>query len=385
MKNIFRLTFLFLLILSCKNVDKNEPSYIPEHDGNIKLNVAYIGTYTKKEGHVDGKAEGIYTVYQDDKSGVIRLGTTVAPMINPSFLITSKNKKNLYAVSELGPKDGDSGFIHSFSINPDYSLTEIGKISTESFAPCHISEDATGRFIFVANYVGGVVVMYEKEEDGSLKEKQKITLEDPDSSHPHSVNIAANNKFVYIADLGKSRIYTFIRDAETGILHPHANPYIQLSEGTGPRHFEFSASHKYGFSINEHSSTISTYSIAESGELSLINNISTLPEDFTGKNSTADIHLHPSGKFLYGSNRGHNTIAAFKFSEATGDLELIGFIPTKGKNPRNFAISPDGNFMYVANQDSDNISAYKIDQESGMLKEQGDPVDVKTPVCINFL
>ncbi|HSP40887.1 MAG TPA: beta-propeller fold lactonase family protein, partial [Gillisia sp.] len=303
MKRISVCLLLISLIFSCKNAERKDTPKIPSvQEKEVKLNVAYIGTYTKKEGHVDGKAEGIYTIYQNADNGTIRFGKTVASVINPSFVITSRDRKNLYAVSELGPKDGDFGFVHSFTINDDHSLTEIGKISTGSYAPCHITEDATGYYVFVANYVGGVVMMYEKEKDGSLKEKQKITLEDPDNSHPHSVNIAANNKYVYISDLGKSRIYKYVLDVETGTLIPHTNPYIQLKDGTGPRHFEFSASQKFAFSINEHSSTISTFKIAESGELSSINEITTLPEDFTGKNSTADIHLHPSGKFLYGSN-----------------------------------------------------------------------------------
>lgn len=148
MKNFLTCILLIIISISCKNVVKNETFLIKEEKSDDSLKVAYIGTYTKKEGHVDGKGKGIYTVIQDDKSGAIRFGTTVAQVINPSFLITSKDKKNLYAMSELGPNDGDSGLIHSFSINPDHSLSEIGKISTHGYAPCHISEDATGRFVF---------------------------------------------------------------------------------------------------------------------------------------------------------------------------------------------------------------------------------------------
>ncbi len=385
MKSIQIYSLLIFLILSCKHVGKKELSNISQEYKNINMKVAYIGTYTKKEGHVDGKAEGIYTIYQHPENGSIYFGETVASVINPSFVITSGDKNNLYAVSELGPGDEKSGFIHSFTINPDYSLTETGKISTGGFAPCYISEDATGRYIFVANYVGGVVMMYEKEDNGSIKEKKKIILADRDNSHPHSVNIAANNKFVYIADLGKSRIYNFVLNTEEGSLQPHEVPFIQLKESSGPRHMEFSASGKYAFSINEHASTISTFRIEESGELSLVSEIPTLPEDFTGENSTADIHLHPSGKFLYGSNRGHNTIVGYEFNDDTGALELIGFTPTKGDKPRNFSISRDGRFMYVANQDSDNIASYKIDPDSGILQDLDQPLPVKTPVCIEFL
>lgn len=378
------LAIIFLLNLACKGPDSKVKNTDPVPKIENEMNVAYIGTYTKKEGHVDGKADGIYTIYQDVSGGSIEFGTLVAPVINPSFVITSRDKKNLYAVSELGPGDDNSGFIHSFSINPDHSLVETGKISTEGFAPCHISEDTSGRFVFVANYVGGVVMMYSKENDGSLKMKQKITLEDPENSHPHSVNIAANNKDVYITDLGKSRIYFYTLSADEGSLQPKAIPFLQLEEGTGPRHFEFSLSQKYAFTINEHASTIGVFKIAASGELSLLQIISTLPKKFTGNNTTADIHLHPSGKFLYGSNRGHNSIVSYKFNEETGQLELTGFTSSMGEKPRNFAITLDGKYMYVANQDSDNIAAYVIDQNNGILKEIEAPIEVKTPVCISF-
>lgn len=373
-----------LLMASCKNEGKTNTSQISVPDINTNMSVAYIGTYTKKEGHVNGKADGIYTIYQDSVSGAISFGDNVAFIINPSFVIISKDKMNLYAVSELGPKDGASGYLYSYKINPDYSLTELSKITTQSYAPCHISEDVSGNFVFVANYVGGVVMMYERLQDGSLKEKQKITLDDPENSHPHSVSISKNNKYVYITDLGNNRIYTYILDAENKKMQSHSIPYIQLNDNTGPRHFEFSATQDYAFSINEHSSTISTFKIAASGGLLFIDEISTLPSNYIGNNSTADIHLHPSGKYLYGSNRGHNSIASYSFREETGELELIGFTPTKGEKPRNFAISGDGKFMYVANQDSDNITSFEIVLETGLLTEIKESIEVMTPVCINF-
>ncbi|HSI71154.1 MAG TPA: beta-propeller fold lactonase family protein, partial [Gillisia sp.] len=186
-----------------------------------EMNVAYIGTYTKKEDHVDGKAEGIYTVYQDPGTGELKFGATAAIITNPSFVKVGKNKKTLYAVSELGEGDAHSGYIHSFRINDDHSLEAIGKVSTESFAPCYIAEDNSGKFIFVANYVEGVVMLYEKKSDGSLKPKQKITLENPEKSHPHSVNITAKNEHIFINDLGNDRIWFYNFNAEEGKLMPH--------------------------------------------------------------------------------------------------------------------------------------------------------------------
>lgn len=344
----------------------------------------YVGTYTKKEGHVDGKAEGIYTVYQDRETGILEMGETVAKITNPSFLKTTADKKFLYAVSELGPGDGHAGLLFSYRINDDHSLKEIGSVSTESFAPCYIAEDHSGQYIFVANYVGGVVMMYKKNENGSLKELQKIILENPEDSHPHSVNISEDNKFIYIPDLGQDRIWIFDLDARGDTLTPHKTPYYQLSEGAGPRHFTLSKNGDFAYTVNELNGSISSFKLESNGSLSHLGDISTLPDDFTGKNSAADIHLHPSGKFLYASNRGHNSIVSYSVNEVTGNLQNIAFTPTQGETPRNFAISPDGNFLYVANQDSNNIVPFKIDSATGKLQAAEQQLEIKTPVCIEF-
>ncbi|HZJ36274.1 MAG TPA: beta-propeller fold lactonase family protein, partial [Gillisia sp.] len=186
--NFMKLSILLLFAsFSCgRNSGENKNT---EEDS---LNTIYTGTYTKKEGHVNGQADGIYTLYQNPENGSLKFGTTVAKIINPSFVKVSKDNKYLYAVSELGENDAPSGYIYSYKINPDHSLTETGKLSTESYAPCHIAMDQTGEFVFVSNYVGGVVVVYKKKADGSLEKKQKINLDNPESSNAHSVSISAN-------------------------------------------------------------------------------------------------------------------------------------------------------------------------------------------------
>jgi 6-phosphogluconolactonase len=365
-KRIVLIVLPFFLFNSCKT----GPEDI-HHQITKEMKITYIGTYTKKEDHVDGKAKGIYLVYRDPVTGLLEFGANAAKITNPSFLKVGKDNRNLYVVSELGPGDAPSGYIHSFRIRDDHSLEEIGKVSTESFAPCYIAEDKTGKFIFVANYVGGVVMLYEKSPDGHLVQKQKITLDNPENSHPHSVNITDDNKTVYINDLGNDRIWFFDFNAEEGKLIPHPSSFVQLAEGSGPRHFAFSKSGKFGYSINEHNSTVSSFRITENGELEQLNDISTLPEDFDGENSAADIHLHPSGKFLYTSNRGHNSIVTFELTKKTGKLKLLGHTSTKGQTPRNFGITEDGEFLYIANQDSDNIVSFRIDKHSGKLSETG--------------
>ncbi len=347
------------------------------------MKTAYIGTYTKKEGHVNGQAEGIYSIQQNPETGELEFGETVASVVNPSFVKVSRNGNNLYAVSELGPQDDASGFIYSFRINEDKSLKELGKISTESFAPCYIAEDQSGKFVFVANYMGGVVMGYKKDAEGILEKVQNLTLQNPSKSHPHSVNISADNKYVYIPDLGNDKIWIFNLDAASGKLKPNAQPFVSLEKGAGPRHFAFSKNKDFAFSINELNSTISSFRIKKGGGLEKVGNISSLPEDFEGENSAADIHLHPSGNFLYVSNRGHNSIAAFKIDPATGELSNLGYASTEGKTPRNFALASNGKFLYAANQDSNNIVSFKID-DSGRLTQTGEELKIFTPVNIEF-
>lgn len=368
--------------ISCKSGPKQNLE--AQHEIFTEMKVAYIGTYTKKEDHVDGKAAGIYTVYQEPSTGDLKFGGTVANITNPSFVKVGKDRKNLYAVSELGSGDAPSGYIHSFRIRDDHSLEEIGRVSTESFAPCYIAEDNTGKYVFVANYVGGVVMMYEKQENGNLVKKQKITLENPEGSHPHSVNISANNKHVFINDLGNDRILFFDLNAEEGKLVPHPSSFVRLAEGSGPRHFAFSSTGEFGYSINELNSSVSVFKVRETGELVHLFDVSTLPEDYEGENSAADIHIHPSGKYLYASNRGHDSIVSFIIDEGTGKLDLIEHTSTGGETPRNFAVTGEGNFFYVANQDTDNIVSFSIDPESGKLAESGEGLTVKTPVYIEF-
>lgn len=372
--NFVKPLLILLIMNSCNSLSQN-----PE-----KESVAYIGTYTKKEGHVNGQAEGIYSVYRE-KNGDLRMGKTVAEITNPSFVKTSSDGKNLYAVSELGGGDAESGFIYSYKINPDHSLEELGKISTESFAPCHIATDQSGKFVFVSNYVGGVVMMYNRKPDGNLEKQQKITFEDAENSHPHSVNISSDNKHAYIADLGHDKIWIFDLDAENGKLVPNDQEFISLKRGSGPRHFSFSKNEDFAYSINELNSSVSVFERKDSGGLTEIQNVSSLPEGFSEKNSAADIHLHPSGKYLYVSNRGHNSIAAFEINEDTGKITSLQFTPTQGSTPRNFSITPGGDFLYAANQDSNSISAFKINTTTGTLKPYSEPLEVMTPVCIEFL
>ncbi|CAM4264936.1 lactonase family protein [Gillisia limnaea] len=376
---------ILLLAFAIIHTNSKGQNTIANENVEATPNVMYVGTYTKKEGHVNGQANGIYSVLQDPESGRLIFKETAAKITNPSFVKVSKNKQYLFAVSELGSKDAPSGFIYSYRIGEDYDLEMINKVSTESYAPCHIALDQSGNFVFVSNYVGGVVMVYKIKPDGSLKKVQRIDLENSSDSNAHSVTLSSDNKRAYIADLGNDKIWIYNFDPATGRLRLNSQAYVALSNGSGPRHFTLSANNKFAYSINEINSSVSVFSVLKEGGLKLIQNIPSLPEDFTEKNSAADIHIHPSGKFLYISNRGHNTIASYKIDKNTGNLKNIEYSPTFGKTPRNFAISENGKFLYVANQDSNTISIFNVDPRNGKLTTQLEPLEIKTPVCLEFV
>jgi 6-phosphogluconolactonase len=227
-------------------------------------------------------------------------------------------------------------------------------------------------------------MLFKVDENGILKKQQRIDLENPEESHAHSVTVSADNKNAYVADLGNNKIWIYDFDENEGKLVPGEQAFVALDEGAGPRHFTLSKNGSFAYSINELNSSVSAFKVLENGGLELIQNISSLPEDFSENNSGADIHLHPSGKFLYASNRGHNSIVSYEVDAASGELSNPNFTSTLGKTPRNFTISPDGAFLYAANQDSGNISVFKID-EDGSLEQKGEPVASKTPVSLEFL
>lgn len=348
------------------------------------METAYIGTYTKKEGHVDGKAEGILYLEYDKASGKVSKLRTVADVVNPSYVKLSPNGNFLFAVSELGPADGDTGYVYSFRIKEDGSLEQVSKLPTGALAPAHIEVDNSGKFLFVSNYLGGVVMMYRVNEDGDLEKLQQIDLENPDQSHAHSANISPNNKMLYITDLGNDKIWIYKLDPEKGKLEKAAPPFVELEKGAGPRHFTISKDGEFAYSINELNNSLSVFKVRANGGLHTIQNISSLPADFSGKSSAADIHIHPSGKYLYASNRGHNSIVSFRINDNSGKLKLMNFTSTEGKTPRGFVLSPDGKSLYVANQDSGNISVFEIGPEGG-LSLRSEPEKVPTPVRIELV
>ncbi len=384
-------TFIFLLlsvllITSCETSPKpTEKKSI--HQPTIS-NPVYIGTYTKKEGHVDGKAQGIYLMHQQT-NGSLKMIATAAEATNPSWITLSHDKKYLYAVNELVANESKSGYINAYKVADDYSLTLVDKKSTGAFAPCHIAVDATDTYVITANYVGGVVKEFKKETDGSLTAINTIDLntlpdQKAEASHAHQITFSKDNKFVYINDLGDDKIWIYKFDETTGKLTPNSQPYISTVKGAGPRHLVIAPNNKFVYGVNELNSTITVYSLNETtGGLTKIQSISTLPDAFTEWNSCAEIAIHPSGKYVYASNRGHNSIAAFKVHKEDGTLEIIDWQSSGGEIPRYFGLDPESENIYVANQNSSNIVKLAI-QNDGSLKSTNTQMQVDTPVCIVF-
>lgn len=381
-------TFWALALVSC--ADKPTEPTTEKAPENAQTHFVLVGTYTKKEGHVDGKAKGISILKMDAATGSLTPHTLKEGIINPSFVTFSPDGNFVYAVSETGGDVGPSGTVHAFSVNPQtQELTKLNEQISHNYAPCHINTDQQARCAFVANYVGGVVAVYPIQKDGSLAPASDvITLEgkgahpEQDASHPHSVILSPDERFAFVPDKGADKIWVFEIDYALGKLTPVAQPFATVHAGAGPRHLVFHSNGKFAYVINELDATITGFSYdAAQGTLSEIQNIATVPADYQGRNACADIHLAPDGRFLYGSNRGHNSIVIYSVNETNGQLTLVGHEPTRGDFPRNFMIAPGGNWLYVANQNSDNIVHFKIDKTTGKLSHAGE-TSTPTPVCL---
>lgn len=351
----------------------------------------FVGTYT------GGRSQGIYTLKLDLSTGVLSPVTVTQGIKNPSFLAIHPNGKLLYAVSEIADLDGKpTGGVTAFSIDPQTSgLTALNSQSSTGAGPCHVTVDRTGKTVLAANYGGGSVVSFPVATDGKLgpaassipHHGSSVNPRRQEAPHAHSINVDASNRFAVAADLGLDKILIYRLDAEQSTLTPHEPPSGALPPGSGPRHFAFHPNGKFAYTNNELTSTVTLMDWnAGQGTLTARQTVSTLPADFPQeRNSTAEVQVHPSGKFLYVSNRGHDSLAIFSIDPQTGELHPAGHESTGGKTPRNFGIDPTGTFVLAANQDSDSIQVFRVDLTSGQLMPVGGPVDVPRPVCIKFL
>ncbi len=344
----------------------------------------YIGTYT------GGESKGIYLASLDLESGKLREAKLAAETDNPSFLALSPSGKHLYAVNETG-----SGELSSFKIEPeDGKLTFLNQRPTKGGAPCHLVVDQTGKSVLVANYSGGSVASFPIVENGHLgpaksfiqHQGASVNRRRQQAPHAHSINLDPANQRAFVADLGLDKVLVYDFDAGKGTLSKKPVHEAVVSPGSGPRHFAFHPSGKFAYVINELGNTVTAFTYdLESGELNTLQDISTLPKGFEGTSHTAEVVVSPNGKFLYGSNRGHDSIAVFKIDHDTGKLTWVEAEPTGGKTPRNFVVDPTGRYLLTENQNTHTIVSFEIDQASGALKPTGHRIDVPRPVCIRFL
>ncbi|MDE2928422.1 MAG: lactonase family protein [Acidobacteriota bacterium] len=359
----------------------------PESSGDL---LVFFGTYTRTD------SEGIYTYRMDPESGALERLSVVSGIESPSFLALHPNGRHLYAVSEIGEfEGGKTGTVSAYSIDSSSGqLSFLNLQPSQGAIPCHLVVDRTGRTLLLANYSGGSVASFPIDSEGRLGPAISVIQHEGSSVDPvrqtgpraHSINLDPENRFAVAADLGTDEVLVYRFDAGTGELEPNTPTSVPVDPGGGPRHFAFHPSGRFGYVINEMGSTVTAFRYdGEKGTLDPIQTITTLPEGFEGVTHTAEVRVHPSGRFLYGSNRGHDSIAIFAIDQETGRLTARGQEPTRGKTPRNFEIDPTGTWLLAANQDSDSVVVFRIDSQTGALEANGQTADVPMPVCIRML
>lgn len=344
----------------------------------------YIGTYT------GSSSQGIYRTTLDLATGELAEPVLAAEATNPSFIEIHPTGRFLYAVSESGRE----GSVSAFAVDADTGdLALLNRQPSGGAGPCHVNVDHGGRNILVANYGGGSASVIPMRPDGTLGEPTGFVQHTgfgPNARrqrgpHAHSVEISPDDRFAFVADLGIDKIMIYRLDVETGTLAANDPPFATLPPGAGPRHFTFHPGGRYAYVINELNCTMTAFTYdAAAGTLAEIQTVPTLPIGFDGTNTCAEIRVHPSGRFLYGSNRGHNSIVVYRIDLARGTLSFVEHETDGIRTPRNFNIDPTGTFCLVANQDGDDVVVFRIDPSTGMLEPTGFRIPVSRPVCLRF-
>lgn len=362
----------------------------------------WFGTGTRGES----KSEGIYVATFDTTTGALSAPRLAAQATNPSFLALHPSLPVLYAVAEVPDVEGKpGGGVAAFAIDTATGgLTPLNSRSSGGAGPCHVTIDAAGTVALAANYGGGSAICLRLAADGRL---EPVTAGSPggflqhayerevgpgfnaarqEKPHAHSINPAPDGRFAIVCDLGLDKVFVHALDAARGTLAPHTAAV--LAAGAGPRHFAFHPEGRVGYAVNELDLTVTALAFdAKAGTLTPLESVSTLPADVTERAgfSTAEVVVHPTGRFVYASNRGHDSIAYYAVDEATGRLQFRGVEPIRGKTPRNFVLAPGGRFLLAAGQGSDTVTVFAIDEATGGLTFTGTSITVPTPMCIRFL
>src|SRR3984957_3535908 len=378
---LFPALMLLTLVLSAAAAPASHKSYF-----------MYVGTYTA-EGST---SKGIYVYRFDPAGGGLTALGLAAPTTNPSFLAVHPNHRFLYAVNEIGNYKGEkSGGVSAYAIDAATGkLNLINEVASKGADPCYITVDKTGKYVLVANYTSGSVAAFPIRDDGGLGEASAFVQhtghgtnpERQEGPHAHSIDLSPDNRFAIVDDLGLDETLVYRFDSASGSLTANDPPFAHAAPGAGPRHFALHPNGNFGYVIDEMGSTVSVFSFdAAGGVLRPLQTISTIPKNFAGQNDDAEIQVHSSGKFLYASNRGHDSIAAFAIDQSKGTLTLIEYVPTKGQSPRNFEIDPTGTLLFAANEKSDNIVIFRINAQTGRLTATDKVLDISQPVCVKFV
>jgi len=358
--------------------------------GFAQKSLLYVGTFSLRG------SQGIY-VYQFDRAkGALKLLQTVPGLESPTFLTVDRTGRFLYSVNRGRADVNDKGgSVSAYAINAKTGhLSGLNTRSSYGESPCFISLDQTGKQAFICNYLGANMLVLPVFKDGLLgvpSDSKKyfgssVHPERQTEPHIHAAYVSPDNRFVYVTDLGTDRIYIYKFDATTGRLSDADVSEARVHPGSGPRHLAFHPNGKFAYVVEELSSRVGVFNVnIDNGALTMLQDtVRALPPAFTGTNTSADIHFHPNGEYLYMSNRGHNSISQFSVG-ANGTIKLVDIQDCGGKTPRNFMIEPRGEFLFVANQDSDNVVLYKIDGKTGKIKKTGKTVNVPAPACISYL
>ena len=388
---IFISLILMAVLLSFSPVHLDSTVHSKDHETILNREIyLFIGSYAS------AKDSGLHVFAYDEKNLQLKEIQQLTGHVNPSFLAIHPSRNFLYSVNEIADFNGlREGSVTSFRIDRKSGMLEyINKQSSKGAHPCHISIPDNGNHILVANYSGGNLAVLPVSPDGSLEMASDIAQHEgrgPNEErqrrpHAHSIYPYTDGSMIFSADLGtdKVMIYKAVND-EGELISNSRQPYLKMEPGAGPRHIAFHPGGKWIYVINELNSTITRLEFdSQTGNAHVLESVTTLPEGWDGENYCADIHVHPSGRFLYASNRGHNSIAVFKIKD-DGSVVSTGHEAVRGDWPRNFTIDPGGTRIFVANQHSNNITIFDIDQNSGELNFTGKELKINKPVCVKFL